>query len=95
MSCRIYLLLKKLYAQMTNLVNMVDGWMNDVRFTSFSTVFQSGRWANDYERLCAMELRLRLDIFFSRAGLELRTARSVGLRVNMVNDILKLVILKG
>ena len=28
-------------------------------FTSFSTLFQSNRWADDNERLCALCLRLR------------------------------------
>ena len=32
-------------------------------FTSFSTVFQSERWADDNERLRAIEPRLRLKMF--------------------------------
>ena len=39
-----------------------DGWMDDLRFyvlfNSISVI--SGRWADDNERLCAMEHRLRL-----------------------------------
>ena len=46
------------------------GWMmDDMRFTSFSTVFViSGRWKVDNERLCAMELRLRLRRFRLERG---------------------------
>ena len=43
----------------------MDGWMDDLRFyvpfNSISVI--SGRWADDYERLCAMEPRLRLRRF--------------------------------
>ena len=46
-------------------------------FTSFSTVI-SGQWADDNERLCAMEPRLRLGRF-CLAGLEPGTDSSVGL----------------
>ena len=46
----------------------MDGWMDDLRFyvlfNSVSVI--SGRWEVDNERLCAMELRLRL----RRFGLE-------------------------
>ena len=41
-----------------------DGWMDDLRFfffNSFSVI--SGRCLDDNERLCAMELRLRLRRF--------------------------------
>ena len=38
-------------------------------FMSLSTVFQSsGRWADDNERLCAMESRLRLRRFRLEQG---------------------------
>ena len=60
-----------------------DGWMDDLRFyvlfNSISVI--SGRWADDNDRLCAMELRLRLKRSSPRAGLELTTARSVGQRL--------------
>ena len=46
-----------------------DGWMT-CDFMSFSTVFSviSGRWADDNERLCAMEPRLRLGRFRLERG---------------------------
>ena len=41
---------------------MTDGWMDDLQiyilFNSVSVI--SGQWEVDNERLCAMELRLRL-----------------------------------
>ena len=42
----------------------MDGWMI-CNFTSFLTVFEKiiGRCLDDNERLCAMELRLRLRSF--------------------------------
>ena len=42
-----------------------EEWMDDLQFyILFNTVTViSGRWDNDYERLCAMELRLRLGRF--------------------------------
>ena len=61
----------------------LDGWMDDLRFyvlfNSISVI--SGRWADDNERLCAMEPRLRLKRSSPQAGLELTTARSVGQRL--------------
>ena len=43
----------------------IDGWMDDLRFyvlfNSISVI--SGRCLDDNERLCAMELRLRLRRF--------------------------------
>ena len=47
-----------------------------VLFNSVSMI--SGRWTDDNERLCAMEARLQLKRSPSQAGIELRTARSVG-----------------
>ena len=45
-------------------------WMDDLRFhvlfNSISVI--SGRWADDNERLCAMEHRLRLRIFNLERG---------------------------
>ena len=40
----------------------MDGWMDDLRFYVLFNIISviSGRWANDNERLCAMEARLRL-----------------------------------
>ena len=66
-----------------NIVNFKrDRWMT-CDFTSFfnSVSVISGRWADDYERLCAMEPRLRLKRSLPQAGLELTTARSVGQRL--------------
>ena len=55
-------------------------WMDDLQvyviFNSISVI--SGRWADDYERLYAMELCLRLQRSSPQAGLEATTARSVG-----------------
>ena len=48
----------------------MDGWMDDLRFyvlfNSVSVI--SGRWADDNERLCAMEPRLRLRRFHLKRG---------------------------
>ena len=46
-----------------------DGWMT-CDFTSFPTWISviPGRWANDNERLCAMERRLRLRRFRLEQG---------------------------
>ena len=52
---------------------------NFTYFNSISVI--SGRWSDDDERLCAMELRLQLKRSSPQAGLELRTARSVGQRL--------------
>ena len=47
-----------------------NGWMDDLRFyvlfNSISVI--SGRWADDNERLCAMEPRLRLRRFCLERG---------------------------
>ena len=44
-----------------NVIVGMEGWMDDLRFYVFSTVFQSYQDdGNDNERLCAMERRLRL-----------------------------------
>ena len=60
-------------------------WINDLRsnvlLNSISVI--SGRWADDYERLCAMELRLRLKLSPLHAGLESETAKSIGQRLNL------------
>ena len=46
-------------------IRIIDGWMDDLRFyvllNSISVI--SGRWLDDNERPCAMELRLRLRRF--------------------------------
>ena len=56
--------------------------MDDLRFyvlcNSISVI--SGRWADDNERLCAMEPRLRLGVF-TLSGDRTRTVRSVGQRL--------------
>ena len=48
----------------------MDGWMNDLRFyvlfNSISAI--SGRLADDNERLCAIESRLRLGRFRLEQG---------------------------
>ena len=48
----------------------INGWMDDLRFyvlfNSISVI--SGRWADDNERLCAMEPRLRLRRFRLERG---------------------------
>ena len=56
---------------------MWNGWLTCI-FTFFSTVFQSsGRWANDNKRLCTKKKTFTVEKISPRAGLELRTARSV------------------
>ena len=57
----------------------MDGWMEDLRlYVLFNSILViSGRWLDDNERLCAMELRLRLERFLSQAGIEPSPARSV------------------
>ena len=56
--------------------------MYDLRFYVISTVLvKSGKWADDNERLCALEPRLRLRKSSPHAGLEHGTARSVGQRL--------------
>ena len=48
-------------------------------FTNFNSISViSGRWTGDNEKLCAMEPRLRLERSPPRAGLEPRTAPSIG-----------------
>ena len=49
-----------------------------ILFNSISVI--SGRWADDNEKLCKMEPRLGLKVSSPLVGLELTTARSVGLR---------------
>ena len=41
----------------------MDGWMDERDFTSNSILVISGRWADDNERLCAMEPHIRLKRF--------------------------------
>ena len=57
--------------------------MDDLRFyvlfKSISVI--SGRWADDNERLCAMEPPLRLKRSSPQAELELTAARSVSQRL--------------
>ena len=57
--------------------------MDDLRLYVFfnSITVTSGRRADDNERLCAMEPRLRLKRPLPQAGLELAIARSVGNRL--------------
>ena len=57
-----------------------DGWMDDLRFNVLfnSILVISGWWADNNERLCAMEPLFRLKRSSPLAGLELMTARSVG-----------------
>ena len=57
----------------------MDDLRFNVLFNSISVI--SGRWEVDNERLCAMELRLRLKRSSPQGGLELLTARSVGERL--------------
>ena len=56
--------------------------MNDLRFyvlvNSISVI--SGRWLGNYEKLSAMEPRLRLKKSFPQAGLEPGTARAADQR---------------
>ena len=57
--------------------------MDDLRFyvlfNSISVI--SGRWADDNERLCAMEPPFTVEKISPRAGIDLGTARSVGQRL--------------
>ena len=59
----------------------MDGSMTQfyVLFNNISII--SGRWADDNERLCAMEPRLQLERAPPQAGLERGTARLVGQRL--------------
>ena len=54
--------------------------MPDLQFYEFlnSISVISGRWTGDNEKQCAMEPRLRLEMSLPRAGLEPRTAQSIG-----------------
>ena len=56
--------------------------MNDLQFYVLvnSILVSSGRWLGNYERLCAMEPRLRLKKSLPQAGLEPGTARSADQR---------------
>ena len=55
----------------------MDGWIAILRpFNRISVI--SGRSVGDYERLYAVELRLRLESVLPPVGLEPGTARSVG-----------------
>ena len=51
--------------------------MRDLRFYEFLTVFQSYQ-DGDNEKMCVMEPRSRLERSPPRAGLEPRTALSIG-----------------
>ena len=57
--------------------------MDDLQFyLLFNTISViSGQWADDNERLCAVEPHLRLKRSSPQTGLELTTARSVGQRL--------------
>ena len=57
----------------------MDDLRYNVLFNSISVI--SGRWADDNERLCAMEPCLRLKKSSPPADIELGTARSVGQRL--------------
>ena len=57
----------------------MDGLQFYVLFNSISVI--SGRWADDNERLCAMDPRLRLKKSPPRAGIVPETAISVGQRL--------------
>ena len=48
----------------------MDRWMDDLRFYALfnSITVTSGRWADDNERLCTMEPRLRLKRFHIERG---------------------------
>ena len=52
----------------------IDGWMDDLQFYVLfnSITVISGRWEVDNERLCAMELRLRLRFSFERGSNSVR-----------------------
>ena len=62
---------------------LLKGWMDDLQFyvlfNSISVI--SGQWADDNERLCAIEPHLELKRALPHAGLKLMTARSVGQRL--------------
>ena len=53
---------------------MKNGWMNDLRFNILfnSNSVISEQWADDNERLCAMEPHLRLRRFRLERGSNLR-----------------------
>ena len=58
----------------------LDGWMDDLRFyilfNSISII--SGQWVGDNERMYAIKPNLQLKSSPPQAGLDTRTARSVG-----------------
>ena len=56
---------------------------NDLRFYLLFNIVSviSGRWADDNERLCAIEPRSRLQRSSPQAWLEITTARAVGQRL--------------
>ena len=56
-----------------HIIEWMDGWLS-----SFSISVISEWWADDNKRLCAVEPHLQSRRFCSKAGLELRTAGSVG-----------------
>ena len=53
--------------QYSEMDGWMDGWMDDLRFFNSVSVI-SGRWADDNERLCAMEPRSRLTRFRLEVG---------------------------
>ena len=59
---------------------MLVGWIDYLQFyilfNSISVI--PGPWADDNERLCAMESYLQLERYPPHTGLELGTTRSVG-----------------
>ena len=59
----------------------MDDLLFYVHFNSISVI--SGLWMDDKERLCAIEHRLRLKNSSPQAGIEPRTARSVGKRLTL------------
>ena len=56
--------------------------MDDLRFNSISVI--KGQWAGDYERLHAMEPRLRLERSL-HAGLEPETVRYIKPALNLLS----------
>ena len=77
-----FLVLQHNARKLVLLITIMDGWMTCdftyVLFNSISVI--SGRCLDDTERLCAMELRLRLRRFHSSED-RTRSARSVGQRL--------------
>ena len=62
---------------------LLDGWMDDLQFyILFNSISgTSGKWADNNERLCAMEPHLWLRRFLLHVGLQLGTTRLVGQRL--------------